>query len=266
MDLIVPAGKGTLDLPDIHLESLAWVKMLGKPSAEIEATDLEGNPVKLADYRGKVVLLIFWQPWRDAAWEVTRTLEPLIQFRKRFRDQSLAILLLHDASAPSIDAWKASEQPIFDWHHKQPDAPVRLLLDRPPIGIGTGRFGMRAGEPGSGRTADRYEMPVRASMIIDKEGKLAYVVVLQVMLGRMAIFSVAQNDELVQQIGSDVHHGHGHERSDSVASEAMLDDVRTILEDLLGLPRTAPPRSKRPSSPIDLPELRSPFEEPITSG
>ncbi len=59
MDLIVPAGEGAIDLPDIHLESLAWVKMLGKPAAEIEATDLEGKPVKLADYRDKVVFLIF---------------------------------------------------------------------------------------------------------------------------------------------------------------------------------------------------------------
>ena len=263
MDLIVPAGDGAIDLPDIHLESLAWVKMLGKPAAEIEATDLEGKPVKLADYRDKVVLLIFWHHWRNASWEVTRTLEPLVQFHERFRDQPLTILLLHDASTPSINAWQQSEKPIFDWHHKKPDAPVRLLLDRPPIGIRTGRYGLRAGEPGSGQTADCYELPIRTSLIIDKEGNLAHVLVPQVDLGQIAIFSVAKNGELVQQNGN-AEMDLEPEESESVANKAMLDDVRTVLEKLLGLPRTSPPGSKRLSSPIELPELRSPFDQPIT--
>ena len=72
VDLVVPAGDGPLDLPDIRLETLAWVKMLGKPAAEIEAVDLEGKPVKLADYRGKVVVLAFWSEARKSQ-NTTRT-------------------------------------------------------------------------------------------------------------------------------------------------------------------------------------------------
>jgi hypothetical protein len=35
----------------------------GKPAPEIEAEDVNGKPMKLSDYRGKVVLLDFWGNW-----------------------------------------------------------------------------------------------------------------------------------------------------------------------------------------------------------
>jgi hypothetical protein len=36
---------------------------LGKPAPEIEGEDIDGKPLKLSDYRGKVVLLDFWGNW-----------------------------------------------------------------------------------------------------------------------------------------------------------------------------------------------------------
>ena len=69
VDFDVPSGDGPLELPDIHLETLAWVKCLGKPPAEIDAIGLDGKPVKLADFRGKVVVLMFCAlARREAAW------------------------------------------------------------------------------------------------------------------------------------------------------------------------------------------------------
>jgi peroxiredoxin len=35
---------------------------IGKPAPEIEGEDLDGQPMKLSDYRGKVVVLTFWWP------------------------------------------------------------------------------------------------------------------------------------------------------------------------------------------------------------
>ena len=35
----------------------------GKPAPEFSATDLDGNPISLQQYRGKVVLLDFWAVW-----------------------------------------------------------------------------------------------------------------------------------------------------------------------------------------------------------
>ena len=55
----MPAGVGPLELADIHLETLAWVKLLGKPAPEIGAIDHDGKPVNVAGFRGKVVVLMF---------------------------------------------------------------------------------------------------------------------------------------------------------------------------------------------------------------
>ncbi len=37
--------------------------LIGKPVPDFSATDLDGNPISLAQYRGKVVLLDFWAVW-----------------------------------------------------------------------------------------------------------------------------------------------------------------------------------------------------------
>ena len=36
---------------------------VGKAAPEIEGRDVDGNPMKLSDYRGKVVVLSFWGTW-----------------------------------------------------------------------------------------------------------------------------------------------------------------------------------------------------------
>ena len=38
---------------------------LGKPVPDFSATDLDGKPISLQDYRGKVVLLDFWAVWNS---------------------------------------------------------------------------------------------------------------------------------------------------------------------------------------------------------
>jgi peroxiredoxin len=42
---------------------LLQLEMIGKPAPAIEGTDLDGKPVKLADYKGQVVLVVFWASW-----------------------------------------------------------------------------------------------------------------------------------------------------------------------------------------------------------
>jgi thiol-disulfide isomerase/thioredoxin len=36
---------------------------VGKPAPEIKGVDVDGKPLKLSDYRGKVVVLVFWGSW-----------------------------------------------------------------------------------------------------------------------------------------------------------------------------------------------------------
>ncbi len=42
---------------------LARFEMVGKPAPMFEGTDADGKPVRLSDYKGKVVLIDFWASW-----------------------------------------------------------------------------------------------------------------------------------------------------------------------------------------------------------
>ena len=36
---------------------------VGRPAPEIEGVDMDGKPLRLSDYKGKVVVLVFWGTW-----------------------------------------------------------------------------------------------------------------------------------------------------------------------------------------------------------
>jgi thiol-disulfide isomerase/thioredoxin len=44
-------------------ERLARLEMVGKPAPMIDGSDVDGKPVRLADLKGKVVLVDFWASW-----------------------------------------------------------------------------------------------------------------------------------------------------------------------------------------------------------
>jgi peroxiredoxin len=65
-DVTTPDGKWNLGERAKH--ELARLKNLenlqvGRPAPPIDGTDLEGKPLKLEDYRGKVVVVVFWGSW-----------------------------------------------------------------------------------------------------------------------------------------------------------------------------------------------------------
>ena len=126
--IIVPPGDGPLDLPDIRVESTGWFRMLGRPAAEIDAVDLNGRPVKLADFRGKAVVLSFWSSTDNPDPPKIRN---LAQIQKKFTGKPLAILALHDASITSIAEFKNAVARFRDEFKGDPS--VHFLLDQPPV-------------------------------------------------------------------------------------------------------------------------------------
>ncbi|MDE0399390.1 MAG: redoxin domain-containing protein [Candidatus Poribacteria bacterium] len=53
--------KGNVELASTYfLKADARLGMIGKPAPNFSATDIDGNPISLKDYHGKVVLLDFW--------------------------------------------------------------------------------------------------------------------------------------------------------------------------------------------------------------
>ena len=52
------------DLANAYLHPHAKADLaVGKPAPEITGVDLNGKPMKLSDFRGKVVVLDFWGDW-----------------------------------------------------------------------------------------------------------------------------------------------------------------------------------------------------------
>jgi len=63
---------GDTELAKEHrLKAEPLLALIGKPVPDFSATDLEGNPISLEDYRGKIVLLDFRATWSSACLEDT---------------------------------------------------------------------------------------------------------------------------------------------------------------------------------------------------
>ena len=85
-------------------------------------------PVKLADYRGKVVVLDFWGYWCGPC---IGAMPALLEAHDRFKDKPVAIIALHDQSIQSRDAYdrKLTEVKRQAWNNR--DLPFQVALDRP---------------------------------------------------------------------------------------------------------------------------------------
>lgn len=163
--LRVPKGEGPLELSAIELRPTPYQEMIGKPAMEIDAVDLSGRPVRLADFRGKVVILDFWGYWCGPC---IRGLGELIDLQKQFPDERVAILALHDASVQSRAQYDQKTSVIRDRLLGIQNLPFFVLLDRPDPEIGA-----EGDLIGTGRTIKRYGISsFPSTFVIDQDGKL----------------------------------------------------------------------------------------------
>lgn len=64
-------------------------ELAGKPAPGLQATDIHGSPVSLAELKGKTVLLDFWTTWCPPCQSDASSLE---QLNKKFGSKNLAII------------------------------------------------------------------------------------------------------------------------------------------------------------------------------
>jgi thiol-disulfide isomerase/thioredoxin len=108
--------------------------MVGAPAPPLPYTRLaDGHPGRLADYRGKVVLVNFWATWCPPCRQEMPDLERLQQ---AYRERGLVVLQLSDEEPEPLAAYLA-EHPMTTEHGRAdvlpwPDAgrPNSYLVDR----------------------------------------------------------------------------------------------------------------------------------------
>jgi RNA polymerase sigma factor (sigma-70 family) len=100
---------------------------VGQPAPEIEGVDLEGKPLKLADYRGKVVLLIFWVTTGE------KSIGQAKEMAARLEGKPFAVLGVSGRDKPEV-ARKAAQDAGMTWPSWVDDGAIarRYAVDGTP--------------------------------------------------------------------------------------------------------------------------------------
>jgi thiol-disulfide isomerase/thioredoxin len=110
--------KGTLgEYAETKLDEIANI-VEGKPAPEIDGVDLDGKPLKLSDYRGKVVALVFWGSWCGPCMrEVPRERELV----EKFKGKPFAMLGVNcnEAKDAALKAIQAEKMTWPHWHDEK---------------------------------------------------------------------------------------------------------------------------------------------------
>ncbi|MDQ3918910.1 MAG: TlpA family protein disulfide reductase [Acidobacteriota bacterium] len=103
LDKLVPDWKSRYFAPGVWLDDLIFAALgqpeetpaltVGVAAPDFSLTDVSGAPVSLSQYRGKVVLLDFWQTWCVPCVEAIPHLKSL---QEKYRAQGLVILGVTD--------------------------------------------------------------------------------------------------------------------------------------------------------------------------
>jgi len=94
--------------------------VVGKPAPEIDGVDFEGKPLKLSDYQGKVVALVFWGTWCGPCMRAIPGERDLVE---RLKGKPFALLGINcDGDKQAAIKAISSERITWpNWHDGAPD-------------------------------------------------------------------------------------------------------------------------------------------------
>jgi uncharacterized protein (TIGR03067 family) len=164
----VPANRDEFCADPIALTASRFLLLQGQPAPELEAVvGWKGEKVKLADLRGKYVLLEFWGYWCGPC---VQSMPVLFALHEKFHEQGLAIVGVHLDIEGEVDTPAKLDEKVASfrkemWQGKDLPFPVALTSGKQ---IDDGEGDLIRGGP-----AARYGvLSYPTTILIDREGKV----------------------------------------------------------------------------------------------
>ena len=111
-EVVVPPGNGPFDLGTLVVPIKSEAGVTRAAPLELKAQTLDGQPVSLAQFRGKHVLVVFWAAWSRRSLEMLAELQKL---QNRFsQDDRLALLGVNIGDDPASVS-QAIESGGYPW-------------------------------------------------------------------------------------------------------------------------------------------------------
>jgi RNA polymerase sigma factor (sigma-70 family) len=153
--IVVKKGMRDLEVPPLDLPPTKVTALLGSPAPELRGiTDWKnGEPVRLADLRGKVVVLDFWGHWCGPC---LRAMPALTALHDQFADRGLVVIAVHDKSVKSIAELDEKLARVRQQRWFGRDLPFLVAIDGD--GATTAAFGIKT---------------FPTSLLIDRDGNVA---------------------------------------------------------------------------------------------
>jgi uncharacterized protein (TIGR03067 family) len=163
----VPKNQSVYTVPPVAVPATEYLKLLGNSVPELsDVVAWKGEPVKLADQKGKIVLVEFWGYWCGGC---IQNMPVLMELHEKFKDRGLIIVGIHVDGDGEVDTVKALDEKLSLFrkeHWKGKDIPF-------PVALVSGKREGDSEDAGRGTVANRYGIRgYPSTLIIDRDGKL----------------------------------------------------------------------------------------------
>jgi thiol-disulfide isomerase/thioredoxin len=164
----IPEGESEFTVKPVALTASRLLLLQGGPAPELEgAIAWKGEKVKLADQKGKYVLLEFWGYWCGPC---VHSMPVLIELHEKFADRGLAVIGVHvdiDGEVDSVAKYDEKVVPIKKKLWKDKSLPF-------PVALTSGKWiKSDDGQPIRGGAAAQYGiLGYPTTILIDRSGKV----------------------------------------------------------------------------------------------
>lgn len=162
--ITVPANQSEYAAPPVDLAASGLHKLIGKPAPELApVVAWKGEPVKLADLKGKVVLLEFWGYWCGPC---IGSMPDLFKIHDEFKGKDVVIVGVHIDTDGEVTTAKQLDEKLTEFRKdvwKGRDIPF-------PVALASGKL---KENDARGALADLYGIRgYPSTVLIDRDGKV----------------------------------------------------------------------------------------------